>query len=119
MLATDTQVHSLEELRQLVYQTLCRHEQLRPGMFPMTERILTRGGRPCGIYFCLHGPRSVKSTSIWETDKNSVLFYGHRGERFERLYLAESPQLYADALINRYALEIVSSTRRRKRPLSN
>ena len=100
MLAQDTQVHNLEQLRQLVHETLCQHEQFRPGVFPMTERILTRGGRPCGIYFCLHGPRSVKCTSIWETDKNSILFYGHRGERFHRTYLAKSPRLNDDTPFN-------------------
>ena len=93
MLAQDTQLHTLEELRQLVYETLCQHEQFRLGVFPMTERILTRGGRPCGIYFCLHGPRAVKFTAIWETERNQVLFYGANGERVAVTQLNCAPQL--------------------------
>lgn len=72
--------------------------QLRPitaWHFTMTERILVRGNLPCGIHFCLHGPRSVKYTSIWETDRNTLLFYNPTGERFHRTQLTEAPQLTA------------------------
>jgi hypothetical protein len=93
MLAQNVAVQTLNELRKLVHETLCHHEHFRPGVFPMTERVLVRGGRPCGIYFCLHGPRSVTCTSIWETDRNTILFYGNGGERFHKTYLAEAPQL--------------------------
>lgn len=93
MSATPPQVNSLQDLRQFVYETLCNHEQLEVGAFEMTERILVRGENPCGIYFCLHGPRSVKYTAIWETDRNSILFYGSTGERFRRLQLSASAEL--------------------------
>ena len=93
MLASTLKILSLNELRRYVHETLCEHEQFQPGAFPMTERLLTRGGRKCGMYFCLHGPRSVKCTSIWETEKNSILFYGNDGERFHRTYLSSTPQL--------------------------
>lgn len=59
----------------------------------MTAQVLTRRGRPCGIFFCLHGPRSVKCTCIWETDKNTILFYGTSGERFQKMSLAIAPSL--------------------------
>jgi len=59
----------------------------------MTRKILVRGGKPCGIYFCLHGPRGVKFTAIWETDRNCVLFYGCGGERFQKTQLLEAPPL--------------------------
>jgi len=52
-----------------------------------------RAGKPCGIYFCLHGPRATKFTAIWETDRNQVLFYGSRGERILRTQLLEAPVL--------------------------
>ena len=93
MLANTLKIRSLDELRRYVHETLCHHERFQPGAFPMTERILTRGQNKCGIYFCLHGPRAVKCTSIWETEKNSILFYGSGGERFHRIYLACAPQL--------------------------
>ena len=59
----------------------------------MTERVLRRGGKPCGIYFCLQGPRLARFTAIWETDRNQVLFYGSHGERFQRTQLIEGPEL--------------------------
>lgn len=76
------QIESLDELRAFVSETLCRHQELQPEAFQMTERVLRRGSRSCGIYFCLHGPRAVKFTAIWETDRNQVLFYDASGERF-------------------------------------
>ena len=79
---------SLDDLRGFVHRVLCDHNQLEVGAFPLTERILTRGENPCGIYFCLHGPRAVKFSAIWETQRNTILFYGATGERFHRLRLA-------------------------------
>ena len=37
-------------------------------------------GNPAEYHFCLHGPRAVKLSAIWETDANTILFYGSRGE---------------------------------------
>lgn len=93
MLAQQICVNNITDLRELVYSTLCDHEQLEPGAFPMTEQILTRGGKPCGIYFRLQGPRSVQITSIWETDENTILFYGATGERFHKTKLTAAPSL--------------------------
>ena len=84
---------SLSELRMFVNETICGQEQLEVGAFQMSERILTRCGHPCGIYFCIHGPRQVKFTAIWETDKNTVLFYGASGERTFRTQLVDAPAL--------------------------
>ncbi len=93
MLTTCNQLETLEDLRDYVNETLCDHEQLEIGAFEMTERILTRGGRPCGIYFCIHGPRQVRFSAIWETDRNAILFYGSTGERFLKTQLGAGPQL--------------------------
>jgi hypothetical protein len=35
----------------------------------------------------------VKFSAIWETQQNSVLFYGSGGERIGRTQLVEAPQL--------------------------
>ena len=91
------QLQNLQDLRQYVIETLCQHNQLEIGAFPLTERILTRGGQPCGMYFCLHGPRSVKFSAIWETQHNTVLFYGATGERFQKTQLVAAPRLEAVA----------------------
>jgi hypothetical protein len=87
MLTRFQQIDSLDELREYVNETLCHHNQLQTDAFRMTERVLRRHDRPCGIYFCLHGPRAVKFTAIWETDRNQVLFYDASGERFQKTQL--------------------------------
>jgi len=87
------QIRSLDDLRDYVNETLCTQYQLQIDAFHLTERILRRSGKPCGIYFCLHGPRAVKFTAIWETDRNQILFYGSGGERFQKTQLLESPRL--------------------------
>ncbi|GAB6167204.1 hypothetical protein JCM19992_32040 [Thermostilla marina] len=89
---------TIEELREYVYHTLCEHDFLQPDYFPMTERMLFRKGKPCGIFFCVHGPRAVKLTAIWETEQNQILFYGSTGERFLVVQLAESPALQEPAV---------------------
>lgn len=93
MLTGSPQVQNLSDLREYVNEILCQHNQLEINAFPMTERILVRAGRPCGIYFCLHGPRAVKFSAIWETQRNTVLFYGATGERFHKVQLVAAPQL--------------------------
>jgi hypothetical protein len=89
MLAQSQEIRCLADLRDFVNVTLCDLHNLQTDAFRMTERILRRGGRPCGIHFCLHGPRSVKFTAIWETDRNQILFYSASGERSLKTQLSE------------------------------
>ncbi len=84
---------TLEELRDYVQKQLCDQNELEVGAFQLTERILIKRESPCGIAFCLHGPRSVKLIAIWETGSNTVLFYSSVGERVERIRLARAPSL--------------------------
>jgi hypothetical protein len=95
MLADTTRIEDLGSLREFVHRGICEQNELQVGAFDITERILLRGGRPCGIYFCLHGPRSVKLTAIWETERNTVLFYGSSGERQMRVQLHQAVPLTA------------------------
>jgi len=85
-------MQNLNDLRDFIQKTLCDQNELELNAFPMSERILMRSGRPCGMYFCLHGPRAVKFSAIWETDKNSILFYGATGERFQKVQLVAAPK---------------------------
>ncbi|MDX1965272.1 MAG: hypothetical protein SFX18_19155 [Pirellulales bacterium] len=78
-------------LRQLILTTLCEHEQFEPDAFPLTAQSLIRQGKVCGLFFCLHGPRSVRITAIWESAANVVYCYGANGERFATLQLASTP----------------------------
>jgi hypothetical protein len=91
------QIYNMTELREYIHVTICDHFQLQFGVFPMTEKILFRGGNPCGIYFCVQGPRAVRFTAIWETDRNQVLFYGPEGERIFKTQLIEAPELESAA----------------------
>jgi hypothetical protein len=93
MLTSERKIQSLDDLRDYVNETLCEFDQLECGAFLMTERILTRGGKPCGLYFCLHGPRAVRFSAIWETQNNTVLFYNSGGKRFQKTQLAPAAEL--------------------------
>ena len=86
----ERRVESLDDLRELVAQTLCEREQLEPGAFPLTDRLLHQGGRPCGMEFCQVGPRAVRLMAIWEAAQRTVLFYDSTGERFHRVRLTDS-----------------------------
>jgi hypothetical protein len=93
MSAQPLQIDNLNELRTYVQNTICQQNELQVGAFDITERILVRGRRPCGMFFCLHGPRSVKLTAIWETDRNTILFYSSSGERVGKTQLVHAPVL--------------------------
>ncbi|MEM9411020.1 MAG: hypothetical protein AAGA30_07900 [Planctomycetota bacterium] len=87
------EIEDLEQLRNFVSLTLCQKNDFEEGVFQITERFLTKCGKLCGVFFCLHGPRSVKLTAVWESEKNAVFFYGSTGERFQKTMLASSPEL--------------------------
>jgi hypothetical protein len=93
MLTRVQQIASVHDLRDYVNTTICTYYQLQAGAFSMTQQVLLRAGKPCGIMFCLHGPRATKFTAIWETDRNQVLFYGTRGERVLKTQLLDGPEL--------------------------
>lgn len=98
MVECQVSIQKIEDIRNYVTQTLSNFELLRPESSHLTTRLLTRNDRPCGIYFCLHGPRAVRLTAIWETDANTILFYGSRGERVQKTRLLTAPKLDLAAL---------------------
>jgi hypothetical protein len=84
-------IDSLSDLKYFVYQTLCEDHDLLMNAFPTSETVLKRGKlQPCGIMFCLHGPRAVKFTAIWEKESNRILFYGPTGKRYQQIELKTS-----------------------------
>jgi hypothetical protein len=95
MLDGALEVRSMEELRRYVADTLAQLETLKSDQFQLSQQVLYRAGEPCGIYFCLHGPRSLRLSAIWETDQNTILFYGSCGRRMHRTRLAEAPTIEA------------------------
>ncbi|MGB1817432.1 MAG: hypothetical protein ACPHJ3_18860 [Rubripirellula sp.] len=68
-----------------------------PHQFPMTQREVIRSGETVGVYFCVHGPRSVKLTAICDFSKNTVIFYGSDGIRRESLRVAVKEPVAASA----------------------
>lgn len=93
MVTRSHRYQTLDDLRDYVNQILCQFEQLELGAFQLTERLLVRRETPCGMFFCLHGPRSVKITAVWDAAQNTVMFYAPTGERFQTTQLTESPAL--------------------------
>jgi hypothetical protein len=84
MVTLSEPIRNLDALRDYVQRAICSREQFEPGAFPISQRLLVRRGAPCGVWFCVHGPREVKFTAIWESAGNTVLFYGCQGERLAR-----------------------------------
>jgi hypothetical protein len=71
-----------ETIRSFVCETLCNDNGILENAFPLTETVLKRSGAVCGVMFCLHGPRAVKFTAVWEKDTDRILFYGADGKRY-------------------------------------
>jgi hypothetical protein len=81
-------IQGLDDARQFVQHAICELNGLEAASAPMTERVLLRGGLPCGIFFCVQGPRSVTFTAIWAQDQNTVLFYDSAGQRLHQTKLS-------------------------------
>ena len=89
--ATTSEIGTMADLKYFVYQTLCRDHELLMNAFPTTETILKRNADDsCGMMFCLHGPRAVKFSAIWEKDNNRILFYGPSGKRYLQVELTST-----------------------------
>ncbi len=87
-------IKTLEELRRYVYATLCDDHELLSDAFPTSETTIRKNnGDECGVMFCVHGPRAVNFTAIWEKRKNRVFFYGPLGERYRQTTLDDFPEL--------------------------
>ncbi|MEX0701223.1 MAG: hypothetical protein WD069_03930 [Planctomycetales bacterium] len=80
-------LQSLDELRSYVHRTLCDKENLLADQFRMTEMVLTRRGRSCGLQFSLQGPRRVRLGAIWASERNELYFYDARGIRYLKVRL--------------------------------
>ena len=49
--------------------------------------MVSSGSGPCGIQFCLRGPRDVRLAAIWVADRNVVYLYDARGTRYAKIRL--------------------------------
>ena len=73
--------NEFEAVREFVRDELCERNELEKDAFQMSARVLVRRGKPCGFYFCIYGPRSVRLTAVWDLQKESILFYDSLGRR--------------------------------------
>lgn len=104
MVECHTSIHNFEDICQYIIETLSRMENLRNGSFVVTQKLLTRDSQPCGVFFCLHGPRAVCLTAIWDTESSKILFYGSRGERVQQTRLSSSSaELDESLLVKKFA----------------
>ena len=84
-------IRTVEELQDYVYNTLCVDNELLTDAFPKSKRAIRRSsGEICGVLFCVHGPRTVDFTAIWERRSNRILFYSPTGERYRQTLLEGS-----------------------------
>ncbi|MDR0870399.1 MAG: hypothetical protein LBN39_06360 [Planctomycetaceae bacterium] len=84
-------LNTFSGLKCFVYQKICQDYDLLMDSFPTAETLLKRSGELCcGVMFCLHGPRAVKFTAIWEKEQNRVLFYGPSGKRYCQVFLNDT-----------------------------
>ncbi len=79
--ATALPHENVDTIREFVREELCEKNQLEKDAFQMTERLLVRQGKPCGLFFCIYGPRSVRLTAVWDLHSGSIFFYDSLGRR--------------------------------------
>lgn len=99
-------IKTLDDLQEYVYRTLCVDNELLVDAFPISRRALRcSSGELCGLMFCVHGPRTVDFTAIWERRQNRIFFYSPTGERY-RQTTVEGVLIdttgYVDRLLNAY-----------------
>jgi hypothetical protein len=82
---------TLEELKNHVLTKLCETDQLDPTQTPLRENLITRRGRPCGLFFHVQGPRQLKNFAVWAGEEYRILFYNCTGERVAETRLSEGP----------------------------
>lgn len=92
-------ISTINQLREFVHLTLCAKENLVEDQFQLQERDLTKLGRPCGLQFTIFGPRQVRLSAVWASDRNVIYFYDTRGNRYLKVQLrhriAVEPQAIA------------------------
>lgn len=82
---------TVEALRHCVHTLLCDRDKLDPTQTPLRTSVITRRGKPCGLFFQVDGPRLLKNYAVWAGDENRILFYDGAGERYNEVLLSEAP----------------------------
>ena len=82
---------TLDQLRAHVHQMLCSHDRLDPVQAPLHQALVTRKGKPCGLFFQINGPRLLKTYAVWAGEEDRILFYDSHGLRFAETRLSDAP----------------------------
>lgn len=82
---------TLDELRAHVHQVLCSHDRLDQEQAPLHQAVVSRKGKPCGLFFQIQGPRLLKTYAIWAGEEGRILFYDSQGLRFAETRLSDAP----------------------------
>ena len=82
---------TLDDLRRHVLERLCARDRLDAGQTPLHQAVVTRSGRPCGLFFRVDGPRRVKAYAVWAGPERRILFYDSAGVRFAETRLGRGP----------------------------
>src|SRR5687768_14732398 len=82
---------TLNELKAHVHEVLCRRNALDQGQTPLRHFVMKRGGRPCGLFFEIAGPRLMRTYAVWAGEENRILFYENSGERYAEVRLSDAP----------------------------
>jgi hypothetical protein len=84
---------TVERLRDYVRRTLCARDRLEPDTTPFFQGLITRAGRPCGLFFMVQGPRMLRTYAVWAGEEDRILFYDSTGLRFGETRLSEGNPL--------------------------
>lgn len=90
------EITTLDDLREYVHTTLCEKENLVQDQFQMIEMELKKCGRNCGIQFSIHGPRQVRLSAVWASDRNQLFFYDALGNRFKKIQLSGRVEILSE-----------------------
>ncbi len=82
---------TLEELLTHVLNKLCENDNLDPTQTPLLRAVITRRGKPCGLFFQAQGPRLLKTYAVWAGEEDRILFYNCNGERVAETKLSDGP----------------------------
>jgi hypothetical protein len=82
---------TFDKLREHVLNALCEHDRLDPKQSSLHQALIIRAGKPCGLFFQVQGPRSLRTYAVWAGHEDRILFYDSAGLRFSETRLSEGP----------------------------
>lgn len=90
-MTTVASLPSFDELRKHVLAVLCSKDKLDSEQTPLHQALIMRKGKPCGLFFQVHGPRLLKTFAVWTGEEHRILFYDSTGVRFAETKLSDGP----------------------------